>query len=238
MRSDSSVASKVSGTGVNRPHYSVWAMAALLTSLAVICPLATLIGPLLAVRALVAIKANPQLRGRWMAISAIIIGLVVTVIWLGGAFWWHISVRRPMQEGPLTAFTLHNPDALLRKFTTEAKSATAAEADQFLQQVRTSLGTFQGAAPKLDYLPPNTPAGEFPISYILHGSNGDMPATAYFVVFANGRAPFVNKFRWIYVLDPNAGPLYFPPECKDEILTFINLPPASQPATASLTASP
>ena len=60
----------------------------LLCSLALVCPLLTIIGPMLALRALVEIRVNPGVTGRGLAIAALWIGIPATLFWIGFAIWW------------------------------------------------------------------------------------------------------------------------------------------------------
>src|SRR5687767_6484009 len=90
-------------TDTSRTGASRWAMVALGTSVAFCCPLATIIGPLLAVRALVEIRANPRMSGRGMAIAALCIGALGCVGWIAFMFCWNANVRDPMLHGPQAA---------------------------------------------------------------------------------------------------------------------------------------
>jgi hypothetical protein len=82
---------------------SGWAIAGLFFSAALCCPLMTLIGPLLGLRALIQIRADPQrIAGVGLARAAIVLGLLATVAQAGSLWWWQNHARSRMLQGPAT----------------------------------------------------------------------------------------------------------------------------------------
>src|SRR5262245_6738451 len=79
---------------------SGWALAALASSLGILCPVLTLAGVLMGMRALVEIKAHPTRRGRGMALAGFWLGLVATLAWIVFIIWWNANVRYLLKRGP------------------------------------------------------------------------------------------------------------------------------------------
>jgi len=215
------------------PRMSAWAVAALGTSLSCFCPLLTLLGPLLAVRALVEIRANPAARsGRGMAVAALGIGAASTLLWIGGFFWWNIHVRNMLLTGPqaaLDAGTAGDITGFKSAFTAGSASAPDERARAFLDEVRRRYGTFLGAAQ--DHAAPlaasatqpavpasaaasSTPEATGQISgrtavlpYVLRFEQQDVAADVSITLFARGLAP---RIDWIRIKDQQRGDLRYP----------------------------
>ncbi|MHC4107102.1 MAG: hypothetical protein ACYSXF_09895 [Planctomycetota bacterium] len=212
---------------------SVWAIVAMLCSAAIFCPLLTLIGPLIAIRALVEIRRGEAVRGQGFALAAIAIGLLATVGWVYGAYWWDRHARAPMLAGPQAA--LHAGFAgdvagFRDDFCCEAAAAPDLEAIAFINELRRRYGEFVESAGLPDRQPEGSaldPAG-VGIWYRLRFERAEVDARAVFHVWADGQSGLVLKFSSVAVVDPQRGELVFPASRAAGPTAVI--PPPSLPA--------
>ena len=77
------------------------AIASLVCSLIICCPLTTLIGPFLGLAAVLTIGSNPARKGKGLAMAGIIIGIFATVGWGTITVWGHKNINVPVQYGPV-----------------------------------------------------------------------------------------------------------------------------------------
>lgn len=198
-----------------RSQLSLWALASLLCSLIVLCPIATLLGPLLGVRALVEIRRNPLRTGRGMAIIGIVVGLAATVGWGVAARWWHVHARTPMLEGP-TAPLRAGLAGRVAEFQAafHGDGAVAADAPAFLEEVRGRYGVLRGSAQRR--VAPGQAAadagwagGRVRIPYTLQFEGAAVEADAEFVLFDDAGG-LVLGFGWVALRDDELGDLVYP----------------------------
>jgi hypothetical protein len=216
----------------------VWAVGSLLCSVAICCPVMTIIGPALGLRALVQIKANPAMLGRRMALTGIIVGTVATLLWIGGFFWWHYKARLPMLNGPqaeLRAGLSGNIAGFKAGFTGPGAQGSDAEVISFLHELSSRYGTFIDAAVNPSPSNPTSLAdpSSLRISYLFRFTNGQVEAEALFVTFGPSSVmPHpVFKWKWIRVIDPRRGDLVYPVA---EAAQFKSMTaPATAPATTT-----
>ena len=198
---------------IERPRggTSRWAMFALGTSLAFCCPVLTIIGPLLAVRALVETRANPGMRGRGMAIAAMWIGVIGCAAWIALLFWWNANVRNAMIHGPQAA--LHagmagDLAAFREQFVGDGATAGDDRANTFLAAIRDRYGAFQYAAQD-QMAAGSTPATgrEVTIPYVLNFDRGPVKSDVRLLLFARGLEP---RLQAITIKDALRGELTYP----------------------------
>ncbi len=195
---------------------SGWALAAALCSSVFFCPLLTLIGPILGVRALFHINALPGRRGRGLALAGIIVGSLASLWWLVVALWWNANARRPMIEGPRVAMQAGQAGdlpAFKSAFTGAGASASDEEARAFLDELTRRYGplrlSIQGSAE--DRQGPAMTDGRVSIPYELIFSGGStVQARAEFIVTEPGSLRPTLKFGSIHVIDPQEGDLAYP----------------------------
>lgn len=196
---------------------STWAAASLLCSIALCCPAMPVVAVLLALRAIVELRANPILRGWGLAKSGLVIGLLGTLLWIGGAMWWHFNARRPMMHGPreeLRAGFAGDLTVFMAGFTSEGSSSRVSEAPQFLAEAARRYGRF------IDSAQSKTPSAkaamtgpaELPVSYTLQFERQSVEAEAVFVTFGQTRLvpQPVFKWKWIRIIDSQQGDLVYP----------------------------
>lgn len=211
-----------------RRPLSLWAVASLLCSLAFLCAPAPVLGILTGLRALVELKARPELRGRRLALAGIGLGVVVTAAWVAAALWWNGAVRRPLLEGPADAIRAAYDGDLEAFEDAFARPGAPGEARAFVQELRRRYGPFLGAQQAVGG-PDGGPSGETAaggssaaagsgggtsggrsrIGYVLSFGGGRVQAEAEFVVWATGEG-FVGRFAWLGVRDPESGDLVYP----------------------------
>jgi len=213
---------------------SPWAVSALLCSFAVCCLPMTLLAPLLGLRALVQIRANPAIRGRGMAISGITIAGFVVIGWVLGFWWWHIHARIPMLQGPreeLAAGYAGDLKSFKAGFFGDGATASDAEAAEFIAELSRRYGSFIDSAqsPISTSRAPLTGPAALRIPYTFQFDQGPVEAEAQFVTFGPSRGivpHFVFKWKWIHVSDPLRGDLVYPVSATAE--TLAKPPAASQ----------
>jgi hypothetical protein len=190
---------------------SRWAIAALGTSMAFVCPLLTLIGPLLAVRALVEIKANPGKTGRGMAIAALWIGVLAAVGWIAFMFWWNANVRAFLIHGPQDAIVAGmrgNASAFRDQFIGDGTGGSDAAIASFAGELRSRYGEFQLARQDSQAAAPDqTGDASVMIPYELLFERGAAKADVRIRLFARGLVP---RLESITVKDAQKAPLTYP----------------------------
>lgn len=194
------------------------AITSLIFSLIVCCPVATIIGPLLGLGALVQIGRNPALKGRGLAFAAIIMGVVFTLAqgWGGYQMW---QVMKPVLEGPnaaLTAGFAGDTAALKAEFHGAGATASDAEVTAFIGELRKRYGAYQSCRHDQTAAGPTGAYGDpvIPFPYILTFDNGEVHAEAEYV-FAEQGIGWIKKWGSITVFDPDLGDLTYPPSGDD-----------------------
>jgi len=201
-----------------RLRTSPWAVASMLCSAAVFCPLATLLGPTLGVKALADIRSRPGLKGTRLALAGIIIGLFATFAWIGVAMWWDRAVRQPILDGPLPELVagFHgNIAGFQQGFYGLGSELPQADAIAFINELTRRYGQFhtmQQAPLAADAEPMAQGPIDPRIEYVLEFERGMVTARAEFVIFPDEGAGIVGKWRSIEILDDDLGRLVYPPE--------------------------
>ncbi|MHC4948461.1 MAG: DUF4190 domain-containing protein, partial [Planctomycetota bacterium] len=194
---------------------SGWALGALLCSLALACPPLTLVAPVLGLRALHDIRARGDRRGRGLAQAAIVIGTLATAGWVAALLWWHVTVRRPLLDGPAEALAtgLAGDVSGFHAAFDGTGAATEAEAGVFLGELSARYGRLAGMDQRrvedLDGLPARPPGGAV-VPYVLAFETGTVEAEAAFRLRDEASGRFVFRWAWIAVRDAEAGDLVYP----------------------------
>ena len=206
--------SEISSTRDDEPPkvgVSRWAVAALGTSMAFFCPLLTIIGPLLAVRALVEIKANPGKTGRGMALAALWIGAAGAVAWIAFMLWWNANVREALIHGPQAAMAAGmsgDKGAFRAQFTGDGSAASDETVDAFFAELKSRYGAFQSALQDdMATAPDQTGDTSVQIPYVLNFERGPIKADVRILLFASGLRP---RLQSITVKDSQRAPLTYP----------------------------
>lgn len=207
----------VYGDGVARPPLSALAVASLVCSLIVCCPIVTLIGPLLGLSAIISISAHPtERRGKGLAMAGIIIGILTTA--LGGAgIVYLMQVYRGMGEFVAddvpaamdAAFDGKLPEFRAVLSPRAANAATDAQIQQFLDGLMGRYGPYIGMrlASDMSTFRGGDEGVIMPVEFEFEG--GKVVAAEVYVILEK---PTRSGWRLdsITVADPTLGDLSFP----------------------------
>jgi hypothetical protein len=182
--------------------------------MAVFCPIASLLGPLLGVVALARIRRRPHLRGTKVAVTGIVIGLLATGGWAATARWWHVNARLPMLEGPVAALKkglAGDVGGFTRGFVAHDAAGDQAEAAAFLNEVAGRFGRLRGSTQRVgdQASAPAANPRRPRIAYTFEFESGPVEAEAQFVIWDEGTG-LVFKFAWLALRDRERGDLAFP----------------------------
>lgn len=177
-----------------------------------LCPILTILGVLLGVRALIEIRANPSIGGRRLAIAAIVIGSLVTGAWIAGAITWHLTVRMRVEQGVMLALDAGQAgdvNGFMEGFSTADERA----AQTFLRQVTERFGQLRsgeitgagdvGGQRVLGLLPSRSD-----LEYSLQFERGVVLAQARYILMADGT---FNRYAHLVIVDEVRGDLVYPP---------------------------
>lgn len=211
------------GSGESRQppvRITPWAYASLICSLGVFCPLLTLLGPLLGIKALAEIRARPGTAGTGIAMTGIAIGVIVTLGWGGAALWWDRHVRRPLLNGPIDVLTtgLHGDVAgFKRGFFGPAAETDDQVAAAFLSEVTSRYGMVLSIIQDETREPPETEWGAISpvVPYLMQFEGAFVSGEAEFVILDDRRSGIMAKWRWLIIRDPELGDLAYPPNAQD-----------------------
>ncbi len=194
------------------------AIASLVCSLICCVPVTTIPGILLGVGAMLSISNNPARRGKGLAVAGILLGVIFTA---GQAFvyppvikWVGRSIEMVM-GGPDQALAdgfAGDPVAFKSHFYGAGTRATDAEAQAFIDTLRSRYGEYRGCAFDQKNQPPASfgqPSSEF--AYILTFENATVDAEAQ-IIWVDERTPndMVFKFGWVTIEDRDLGDLTYP----------------------------
>jgi hypothetical protein len=220
------------------PQVSPWALIALLYSMCVACPPASVLGPLLGLRALLQIKAQPErYRGAKFAWWAIGLGAALVCVWLMLAVWWSINIRQPLKHGPVEELRagLAGDISRFKAGFHVSRVVDDAEAEAFLQSIRQRYGRALLAMEQSDdaSLAQLPTLGRTVIPYNMRLDRGAAQLQAEFMISETGGPPMVLKWGWIRVMDPANGDLVYPAGAVSVTPAESSAPSDSQPASNS-----
>ena len=210
---------------VEPPRTSGLAISSLVCSLIFCCPLTTIIGPILGLIAFVTIGSNPNRKGKGLAITGIILGVVLTSGWVFfGSKVWAFGVRfyDLMESGPKTALVAGSSGdlpGLKEAFYGAGASASDDEAQLFLDELNKRYGAF--ADSRMDEsagaITPTPGQTSLVWPYIIDFDNATVSADVE-LIFAdptNNSDPIVFKIGSIVIHDDDLGALRYPPSPDD-----------------------
>lgn len=204
---------------VEPPRTSGLAVASLICSLICCLPLTTVLGALLGIGAMISIGGDPAKRGKGLALTGIVLGILFTI----GQFVIYPKVYNFSKEmfqfvdhGATEALaTAFNGDLVgfRSQFYGPGATATDVEVQEFLTELTDRYGQYHGG-----HFDPTREAqqtlGEpkVPFPYLLQFDSADVNAEAV-VVFADPDAHkgFIVKMESIRILDDTRGDVVFPP---------------------------
>lgn len=181
------------------------------------------LGVLLGAIAVATTGATSERKGRGLGFAAVIIGLIMCVVWAWIAMKgyglikeYDVFVRTGPQQTLKTGFD-GNVSGFQADFDGPGSTAPVAEAQAFLDQLKSRYGAFQSA--KIDEQggpPPQPQPGQTKLSfpYVLTFANQTVNADIE-LVFADKNAKslsgmFLKKFGYIIIEDPVNGDLAYP----------------------------
>jgi hypothetical protein len=186
-------------------------------------PVTAPLGALLGLIAFFTIGSNPQRKGRGMALAALLIGVILIVLYISAFIWGYNKFAKPLESGPgnaLQAGFAGNIPAFKAQFFGSAQAASDAEAQAFVDELRSRYGDFRASFQDdaaLRANPPTfqdmmQPVKEHP--YRFQFANKTVSATVEYAA----QDPQTGEFFWgirfarIVVHDPDLGDLIYPAE--------------------------
>lgn len=132
-------------------HRSGLAVTALVFSLIVCCPITTIIGPILGVISLVRMKSKPHISGKGFAWSAIIVGIIATVLWaIASMFIAKFATEFIEQTKRVSTETIQagydaDYDTFRSHLSRSSSKVTDSEIKTFIELLQERFGTFDTA---------------------------------------------------------------------------------------------
>ncbi|MBC8200524.1 MAG: DUF4190 domain-containing protein [Planctomycetes bacterium] len=136
----------------NGPQRSGLATAALIASLIICCPVTTIIGPILGIISLVSMRGKPHVSGKGFAWTAIIVGVIATVIWaFAGMFIGKMAVQFIEKSGEVTTLTIQagydgDYETFRDGLARNAAEVSDEEIKTFIDELKTRYGKFDSAS--------------------------------------------------------------------------------------------
>ena len=188
------------------------AIASLVCSFILCCPITTIVGPLLGIAALVKIGGNPALKGRGIALAGILMGVVFTAAQALGVYATYVNIVVPMVVGPRDALATGfggDVTGFKSHFYGSGATASDAEAAAFIEQLRERYGEFVTSDLEQRDQPQGGPIMEF--DYRLTFDSETVNAEAQVVYADEQTGAWPKKLGYIIVFDPDLGDLTYPP---------------------------
>ncbi len=218
------------------------AIGSLVCSLICCVPVTTIPGILLGIGAMVSISNNPARKGKGLAVAGILLGVIFTA---GQAYVYPKVIEfagktfELVMNGPNDALAVgfaSDPVAFKSHFYGTGAQATDAEAQAFIDTLRSRYGEFQSC--RFDEQGSTSPAFGDPSSvfpYIITFDNATLNADVQIIWFDKRTDSMVYKFGWMTVKDPDPdlGDLRYPakkPRADPETSSAPEPADAPQPA--------
>lgn len=193
------------------------AIASLVCSLICCVPVTTIPGILLGIWAMVSINGNPALKGKGLAMAGILLGVIFTA---GQAFVypkaiefigksWEMVMRGP--NDALTSGFAGDPTAFKSHFYGKGVRASDAEAQAFIDTIRSRYGEFQGCEVDQSGQPPvsfGQPTATF--AYVLTFDNAVVDCRTKIIWADERTSATVFKLGRITITDPDFDDLTYP----------------------------
>jgi hypothetical protein len=213
----------VSDGGRQNQHtqrYCGWAVASFAASVLFLCPVLTVLAPILGWRALIACRQDPTLRGRNLARAGIGLGICTTILSVAFLIWfiprWDARIRQPLLTGPQTALRAGadgGPEAFLAHVMVPTTPQRREEAATFLANLEARYGRFlqsmQSTGRQPDSETQNRQAPR--LAYVLQFERREVVADVQIEFVPDGLFADA-RLRWIRVIDADLGDLVYPPD--------------------------
>lgn len=193
------------------------AIASLVCSLIACCPLTTIVGLLLGIIAFFQIGGNPALKGRGIALAAILMSVVFTLAQGFGAYQMFNNFIKPVIDGPNVAMQAAFAGDLAgfkAEFHGDAASASDAELQAFIDELRNRYGEYKSC--RLDRNAANQ-QGQVSLGdpviicpYVLTFENGSISIEVEYLISDQVAKTLILKWGSIEVFDSNLGDLTYP----------------------------
>lgn len=197
---------------VQPPKTSRLAITSLIFSLILCCPLTTILGPLLGLVSVIRIGGNPALKGRGIAVAAILLGAIFTGGQFWGGRWIYETIFVPMFVGPSDALaTGFDGDIAGFKdhFYGPGASASDAEAVAFIAELERRYGRFVSC--ELDQQgQPESQGSVMQFDYRIVFADQTVDCETE-IVYADKRTDeWLLKLGYVTIFDDDLGDLTFP----------------------------
>lgn len=127
------------------------AVTSLVCSLIICCPITTILGPLLGVIALIKMKSKPHLSGKGFAWSGIVVGVIVTILWVFASLFFvkiatgFIEQTRRVSTETIQAGYDGDYETFREHLTRSAAQVSDAEIKTFIELLENRFGKFDSA---------------------------------------------------------------------------------------------
>ena len=202
------------------------AIASLVCSLICCIPLTTIPGILLGIGAMISIGGDPAKKGKGMAITGIVLGVIFTIIQAvtyPPAIGYIKATMGLVWSGPTAALTAGfagDVAGFKDQFYGAGAAADDVEAQAYIAELRRRYGEFTGcyfneAAGQPSQPGFGTPSVPFP--YIIEFANGQVEAEAEIVFSDAQKGGFINKLGYVTIFDAELGDLTYPAPVEEMI---------------------
>ncbi len=191
------------------------AIASLVCSLICCLPITTIPGVLLGIAAMVSIGNNPARKGKGIALTGIVLGVLFTIgqaVIYPPAYGYIKDSMELVTAGPnnaLTAGFAGDTAGFKTQFHGPGATATDAEVLAFINQLRGRYGELQSV--EMRGQSQQTPFGQpiVPFDYVLVFETGEVSCTTEIAFSDPQKGGFINKLHSITINDPD-GPIVYP----------------------------
>jgi hypothetical protein len=194
------------------------ATVALICSLIICCPITTVVGPILGLIAFFSIKNNPQIKGKGFAISAVIVGLFSTVIWvIVLAFSYNWTMNFLDQVGETTTELIsagydNNYSDFRSHLTRNSVGVSDDEINEFIKELKSRYGNFDSAVfifdRQVEKLQPIQNESPFPLRLVFETT--DVTAECMYEILPKSGLEVSLHIDCIVIRDDKNGDIAFP----------------------------
>ena len=186
------------------------------------CPVTTILGPILGLIALMSMKGRDEIKGKGLAIAAIIIGVILTAVWVVVGiigFKFAKDFENFVRTGPsdaLTAGSGGDIQAFQDAFVLTGPAPSRGEASAFISRLEAEYGAFQSAdidETNPDAFTPSPGEPQIIVPYILTFADATVDAEVLVNVVDPTTGKLFNlSLAEIRVMDSNGNPIVYPPD--------------------------
>ena len=172
------------------------------------------IGVLLGIIAFATTGPRSPKKGRGMAVAAIIVGLILSLLWGGFAYWASSKYYEMLQlpDTALRAGFAGDIATFKSKFHGAGATAPDAEAEAFISELRSRYGNFVSATVDQSGPPPKQSPGQpiVPLPFQFTFDNATLSGEVEFIILDEQSSELVLKMGTITINDPNSTSLVYP----------------------------